>query len=149
MSDADYNSLKLENQLCFPLYVCSKEIVRRYTPYLEPLGLTYTQYITMMALWEYGTMSVTELGDKISLDSGTLTPLLKKLEDRGYVVRVRNKRDERSVLVRLTEDGNALREEARGIPEAMGSCIDITMEDALELQRLLRKLMNNLDEDTV
>ncbi|MBE6523821.1 MAG: MarR family transcriptional regulator [Thermoplasmata archaeon] len=149
MSDADYNSLKLENQLCFPLYVCSKEIVRRYTPYLEPLGLTYTQYITMMALWEYGTMSVTELGDKISLDSGTLTPLLKKLEDRGYVVRVRNKRDERSVLVRLTEDGNALREEARGIPEAMGSCIDITMEDALELQRLLRKLMNNLDENTV
>ena len=149
MSDADYNSLKLENQLCFPLYVCSKEIVRRYTPYLEPLGLTYTQYITMMALWEYGTMSVTELGDKISLDSGTLTPLLKKLEDSGYVVRVRNKRDERSVLVRLTEDGNALREEARGIPEAMGSCIDITMEDALELQRLLRKLMNNLDENTV
>lgn len=149
MSDADYNSLKLENQLCFPLYVCSKEIVRRYTPYLEPLGLTYTQYITMMALWEYGTMSVTELGDKISLDSGTLTPLLKKLEDKGYVIRVRNKRDERSVQVRLTEDGNALREEARGIPEAMGSCIDITMEDALELQRLLRKLMNSLDENTV
>ena len=147
MSDADYANLRLENQLCFPLYVCSKEIVRRYTPYLDPLGLTYTQYITMMALWEYGTMSVTELGEKISLDSGTLTPLLKKLEDKGYVTRERNKRDERSVQVKITEEGYALREEAKGVPAAMGSCIDISMEDAKELYRLLHKLMDNLDEN--
>lgn len=147
MSDADYTNLRLENQLCFPLYVCSKEIVRRYTPYLDPLGLTYTQYITMMALWEYGTMSVTGLGEKISLDSGTLTPLLKKLEDKGYVIRERNKRDERSVQVKITEEGYALREEAKGIPAAMGSCIDISMEDAKELYRLLHKLMDNLDEN--
>ena len=142
-----YECLKLDNQLCFPLYVCSKEIVRRYTPYLDPLGLTYTQYITMMALWQYGTMSVTELGEKISLDSGTLTPLLKKLEDKGYVIRERNKRDERSVQVKVTEEGYALREEAKGVPAAMGSCIDISVEDAKELYRLLHKLMDNLEEN--
>lgn len=138
--------LKLENQLCFPLYACSKEVVRRYTPYLDKLDLTYTQYLVMMALWEYGELSVGELGERLFLDSGTLTPMLKKMEDKGYVSRVRSSVDERRVNVRLTENGVKLKEEAREVPLAMGQCVNIDPADAAELVHLLRKVLSNVRE---
>lgn len=112
MANEEYNCLKLSNQLCFPLYACAKEIVRRYKPYLDELDLTYTQYIAMMVLWEKKEMNVKELGECIYLDSGTLTPLLKKLEAKGYVERHRSKEDERNLIIRITETGEALRTRA-------------------------------------
>ncbi len=133
--------LKLENQLCFPLYACSKEVVRRYTPFLDELGLTYTQYLVMMALWEYGPMSVSKLGERLYLDSGTLTPLLKKLEVRGLLTRQRSSADGRRVDVALTDAGQAMKEEARKVPLAMGQCLDIEPGDAAELVRILRKVL--------
>lgn len=138
--------LKLENQLCFPLYACSKEVVRRYTPFLGKLGLTYTQYLVMMALWEYGEMSVSKMGERLYLDSGTLTPLLKKMEARGLLVRVRSQEDGRRVDVSLTDKGRSLKEEARDVPLAMGQCVDIDREDAAELVRLLHKVMDSVRE---
>ena len=138
--------LKLENQLCFPLYSCSKEVVRRYTPHLDKLDLTYTQYLVMMALWEYGELSVGELGERLFLDSGTLTPMLKKMEDKGYVSRVRSSVDERRVNVRLTEAGEKLKEEAREVPMAMGQCVNIDPDDAAKLVHLLRKVLANVRE---
>ena len=138
--------LKLENQLCFPLYACSKEVVRRYPPHLDMLDLTYTQYLVMMALWEYGELSVGELGERLFLDSGTLTPMLKKMEDKGYVSRVRSSVDERRVNVRLTEAGEKLKEEAREVPMAMGQCVNIDPDDAAKLVHLLRKVLANVRE---
>ena len=138
--------LKLENQLCFPLYACSKEVVRRYTPHLDKLDLTYTQYLVMMALWEYGELSVGELGERLFLDSGTLTPMLKKMEDKGYVSRVRSSVDERRVNVRLTEAGEKLKEEAREVPMAMGQCVNIDPDDAAKLVPLLKKVLANVRE---
>ena len=139
-----YDSLKLENQLCFPLYVCAKEVVRRYKPLLDGLGLTYTQYIAMMALWERRSLSVKELGGILYLDSGTLTPLLKKLEEKGYVLRSRSPEDERVLDVSLTPEGEALKEKARSVPESMMSCLRIPPEDAAELARILRGIMGTL-----
>ena len=136
-----YDCIKLENQLCFPLYVCSKEIVRRYKPFLDELGITYTQYIAMMALWEYGCMNVRELGDYLYLDSGTLTPVLKTLESKGLVQRKRCETDERSVLVEATEAGMALREQAVTIPPRMGACISLSAQDIAELARILHKMI--------
>ena len=138
--------MKLENQLCFPLYACSKEVVRRYTPFLSKLGLTYTQYLVMMALWEYGEMSVSEMGERLFLDSGTLTPLLKKMEAHGLLVRVRSQEDGRRVDVSLTDEGLSLKEKARAVPLAMGQCVDIDSEDAAELVRLLRKVISSVRE---
>ena len=138
--------LKLENQLCFPLYVCSKEVVRRYTPYLDELGLTYTQYLVMLALWEYGPASVGELGERLYLDSGTLTPLLKKMEGKGLVERRRDAADERRVTIVLTDEGTALKERAYDVPVSMGACVDITAEEGAELVRLLRKVLNSVRE---
>lgn len=113
---ASYNQLKLENQLCFKYYVISKEIIKNYKPYLEPLGLTYTAYITMLVLWEEDNISVKTLGMLLTLDSGTLTPLLKKLETKGFIKRIRSKSDERKVFVKLTSKGVSLKEEAKDIP---------------------------------
>ena len=127
-----YDSLKLENQLCFPLYACSKEITRRYKPFLSKLDLTYTQYITMMVLWEARELSVKELGDKLFLDSGTLTPLLKKLEAKGYLTRNRSVKDERNLIIKITDKGMALREEALAVPQEIRSCISLT-DDELSL----------------
>ena len=138
--------LKLENQLCFPLYACSKEVVRRYAPYLDKLNLTYTQYLVMMALWEYGELSVGELGERLYLDSGTLTPMLKKMEEKGYVIRVRSSVDERRVNVQLTEAGEALKGSAREVPIAMGQCVNIEPADAAELVRILRQVLSNVRE---
>ena len=136
--------LKLDNQLCFPLYACAKEVVRRYTPFLDDLGLTYTQYLVMMALWEHGTLSVTQLGERIYLDSGTLTPLLKKLEAKGLVTRVRSAADERRLDIGLTDAGRALKQRAAAVPPAMGECVGLDLEEAVQLSTLLRKVLANV-----
>ena len=138
--------LSLEKQLCFQLYVTAKEIVNAYRPYLNPLNLTYTQYIVMMALWQYKDMSVKELGKVIQLDSGTLTPLLKKIEAKGYLKRKRSKKDERVVIVVLTEKGIALREDALCVPVQMTELAkNFTYDDAVELKRLLKKLQDSIE----
>ena len=139
-----YDCIKLENQLCFPLYVCSKEIVRRYKPFLDEMGITYTQYIAMMVLWERGSVTVSRLGECLYLDSGTLTPVLKTLEAKGLVVRKRSAEDERSVIVEATEAGMALREQAVTVPPRMGACVNLSQEDAAELYRILHKLIGNI-----
>jgi DNA-binding MarR family transcriptional regulator len=136
-----YDSLKLENQLCFPLYACSKEVVRRYKPLLDKLDLTYTQYITMMVLWEEGETNVHDLGKRLFLDSGTLTPVLKKLEGKGYIERCRSKEDERNLIVTVTAKGWELREKALKIPEAMAMCVDLDPAESGELYRLLYKVL--------
>ncbi len=136
-----YSCLKLENQLCFPLYACSKEVIRKYKPLLDRLDLTYTQYIAMMVLWEKKKTNVKEMGEALYLDSGTLTPLLKKLEQKGYITRHRKKTDERNLMVSVTKKGMQLREEAVSIPEQIGSCICIDPEDAKTLYVLLHKVL--------
>ncbi|MDD3223045.1 MAG: MarR family transcriptional regulator [Clostridia bacterium] len=136
-----YAAIRLKNQMCFPLYVCSKEIVRRYKPYLDVLNLTYTQYIAMMVLWEKKEVTVTELGKALYLDSGTLTPLLKKLEQKGYVTRKRMESDERNVCISITDKGEALKDEAIKVPEQMQECIRMDSEEAETLQRMLHKLL--------
>ena len=137
-----YACLMLKNQLCFPLYACSKEIIRRYKPFLDKVDLTYTQYITMMALWENESMNVRELGLQLFLDSGTLTPVLKKLESKGYIERRRSKEDERNLIVSVTEKGWKLREEALSIPQSMSSCVNLEPGEAAELYRLLYKVLS-------
>lgn len=144
MSD-EYDVLKLENQLCFPLYAAAKEIVRRYHPFLEPLGLTYTQYITMMVLWEHEKISSKEMGRLLYLDSGTLTPLLKKLEEKGLIKRRRDAADERNLIVTITEKGRQLKAEAVSIPSRIGSCINLAPEEAMQLYALLHKLLQSSD----
>ena len=143
---ADYDSLKLDNQLCFPLYACAKEIVRQYKPYLDEIDLTYTQYVTMMVLWEEDNLSVKALGKRLYLDSGTLTPLLKKLEAKGYLTRTRSADDERSVIISLTDDGLALRDKALAVPEHMKSCVRLSPEDAKALYRILYQLLGDMTE---
>lgn len=140
-----YDALKLKNQLCFPLYACSKEIVKLYKPYLDELDLTYTQYITMMVLWEHKQMNVKELGGHLYLDSGTLTPVLKKLEQKGWVKRSRTKEDERVLNVTLTENGEALKEKAIQIPERMGECMKLEPEEAEILYKTLYKLLGEFE----
>lgn len=141
-----FDPLKLDNQICFPLYVCAKEVIRRYKPFLEKLDLTYTQYIAMMALWETPSLNVKELGKKLYLDSGTLTPLLKSLEKKGYVRRERSENDERVMMITLTEEGKNLRGEAVNIPANVGGCIELTKEDAVTLYKILHQMMNNFAE---
>lgn len=138
-----FDCLKLENQICFPLYACSKEIVRRYKPYLDELDLTYTQYIAMMVLWEKKEMNVKELGKCLYLDSGTLTPVLKKLESKGYIMRARAKADERNLIVSITEEGEALRERALSVPKKMGRCVRLEPDEAMQLYQTLYKILNH------
>jgi len=137
-----YDQLKLENQLCFPLYACAKELVRQYTPLLDELGLTYTQYIVMMVLWDQGQLSVKELGQYLYLDSGTLTPLLKKLETSGWVKRTRDAYDERVVQVAVTEIGLKLREKAQSIPSEISGCLNLEPDETKTLYHLLYKMLN-------
>lgn len=144
--DDRYASLKIENQICFPLYVCSKEVVRRYKPFLDQLDLTYTQYITMLALWEKGQASVNELGERLYLDSGTLTPLLKKLETKGYVTRTRCSTDERKVIISLTEKGAELKERALEVPGNVSRCVELDSDEAVLLRSLLHKLIEALKQ---
>lgn len=143
---ATYESLLLKKQLCFPLYAASREIVRKYTPFLKELDLTYTQYIVMMVLWEEKEIAVGELGKKLFLDSGTLSPLLKAMEQKKLLCRTRDSADERIVKVSITESGEALKEKARTIPERISSCISITKEDAVALYRILYKLLEPAQE---
>ena len=142
--DNTYERIRLENQLCFPLYACAKEVVRRYREPLEKLDLTYTQYVVMMALWEFGGMTEKELGGKVWLDSGTLAPLLKRLEKQGYVRRVRPEENERLLLITLTEAGEALKEKAVRVPDAMKSCIDLSDMELWELKKLLDRALSNM-----
>ena len=139
-----YNSLRLENQLCFPLYACAREVVKRYKPFLDDIELTYTQYVTMMVLWERGTATSKEIGEKLHLDSGTLTPVIKKLAEKGLVTRSRDAVDERNLMVELTDEGRALRDRAEGIPARVGACIPLTPDDAARLYEILYKLLNGL-----
>ena len=141
-----FDCLKLQNQLCFPLYACAKEIVRKYKPFLDELELTYTQYIAMMVLWEKKEMNVKELGECLYLDSGTLTPLLKKLESKGYLQRERSKTDERNLLITITKAGEALREQAVQVPEKMGQCVKLSPEEAALLYQLLYKVLGNIEK---
>ena len=136
-----YDTLKLENQLCFPLYAASREIIKRYHPYLTKLGLTYTQYIAMMVLWTDRKISVKEMGQKLFLDSGTLTPVLKSLEEKGHVRRRRSSEDERVLIVEITEAGEALKEQAVSIPEKIAACVRLDTEEAIQLHRLLYKVL--------
>ena len=140
-SEDKYERIRLKNQLCFPLYACAKEVVRQYREPLEKLGLTYTQYVVMMAFWEFGGMSEKELGEKVHPDSGTLTPLLKRLEKQGYVRRTRPEDNERVLFITLTEAGEALKEEAVSVPGTMKGCIDLSDEELWELKRLLDKAL--------
>ena len=140
-----YDTLKLENQLCFPLYACSKEVVRHYKPFLDPLDLTYTQYIVMMVLWERQELNVKELGQRLYLDSGTLTPLLKKLEAKELLRRHRSENDERNLLISVTDKGMSLREEALGVPALAGRCMQLSEEEAASLCSILNKILQSLE----
>ena len=141
-----YATLRLSNQLCFPLYAASKEVVRTYKPLLDKLDLTYTQYITMMAMWEHKELNVKELGDILYLDSGTLTPLLKKLESKGYLVRKRSSDDERVVMVTITDEGMRLQDKALSVPRKMASCIQLSPDEARTLVRLLHRVLACTEE---
>ena len=137
-----YDSLLLKNQLCFPLYAVSKDIISMYKPYLDPLGLTYTQYITMMVLWEQDDVMVKTLGERLFLDSGTLTPVLKKLEAQNYITRKRGTENERNVYIKLTPEGLALRDKALEVPKQIVQCLDISPEDAKTLYKILYKILD-------
>ena len=147
MDTKKYDSLKLENQICFPLYACAKEIVRKYKPHLDLLELTYTQYITMMVLWEKKELNVKELGTCLYLDSGTLTPVLKKLESKGYLKRTRSKEDERNLIVSITQEGEQLKERALEVPEKMARCVHLEPQEAMQLYHLLYKVLYCLDSE--
>lgn len=138
-----YDALKIDNQLCFPLYAASREIIKKYRPFLEEIGLTYTQYITMMVVWENKSVSVKELGDKLFLDSGTLSPVLKSLEAKGCITRKRKSDDERVLTVSVTDEGERLREKAVQIPTRISSCVPLTPDEASTLYSLLYKLLKD------
>lgn len=143
-----YETLTLRQQLCFPIYLCSKEIIRKYTPMLDKLNLTYTQYIVMMYFWEKRSSNVKDIGKTLLLDSSTLTPLLKKLESKGYITRIRSSRDERNLDVKITDKGMKLRDKALDVPMKMGRCINLSKEEAEMLYKLTYKvLMNTQKED--
>lgn len=145
MKDNVYDALKIDNQLCFPLYACSREMIKQYKPYLDRIGLTYTQYIAMMVLWEKKTSNVKELGERLYLDSGTLTPLLKKMEAKGLLTRRRSSEDERNLIITITEKGERLKEEAVDIPKKMMQCSGLETDDAVALYKLLYKLLGQLN----
>ena len=142
--DYDYQeAMKLANQLCFPLYAAARHVTGLYTPVLRPLGLTYTQYIVFLVLWEKDGLTVGEISEKLLLDNGTLSPLLKKMEQAGYVRRERSREDERVVVITLTEAGRALQEKAKDVPAKVAGCIDLPPEKAQALYGLLYELLEN------
>lgn len=145
--ESKYDSLTLKNQLCFPIYLCSKEIIRKYTPMLAKINLTYTQYIVMMYFWEKKKSNVKEIGKALLLDSSTLTPLLKKLESKGYITRVRSIIDERNLDIEITKKGMDLRDKALSIPEQIGKCLDLSEEEATTLYKLAYKVLINTREE--
>ncbi len=141
--ESKYAPLSLKNQLCFPIYLCAKEIIRNYTPMLEKIDLTYTQYIVMMYFWEKRKSNVKEIGNTLLLDSSTLTPLLKKLEAKGFITRVRSFDDERNLEINITPKGLALRDQALSIPAQMCQCINLLPEEAMTLHKLINKVLTN------
>ena len=145
-TETEYPQLQLSSQLCFPLYACARKVISAYTPLLKPFGLTYTQYIVLLALWEEedGKEKVGDVCHKLYLDCGTMTPMLKKMEESGWITRRRCKADERCVYVELTEKGWALRDEVKDIPAKLGKCISLPPEEAYELYRLLHKLLESV-----
>lgn len=147
MSDKDYEALKLERQLCFPLYAVSKEIIKKYKPFLDEIDLTYTQYITMMVLWEEKEILVKEMGDRLFLDSGTLTPVLNSLEKKGYASRRRSEKDKRDVYAVITKKGLSLRDKAKDIPAKIGSCVPLESEKALALYQILHEMIEIIRKD--
>lgn len=146
MDQERFDALRLENQLCFPMYACSREVIKRYRPYLDELGLTYTQYIVMMVVWAEGTISVRDMGRRLFLDSGTLTPVLKTLEKAGLITRRRSAQDERVLMISVTQAGLALREKAVSIPEIMAGCVNLSSDEAATLYRLLYKVLASSEE---
>ncbi len=142
MSDKLDEGLKLDNQLCFPLYAAARKVVGAYTPFLKPLGLTYTQYIVFMVLWENDDLTVGEIGKKLMLDNGTLTPLLKKMEEAGHLTRKRSEKDERVVTVSLTEEGKEMKNKVKGVPVEMKQCIKLDPGEAKTLYKILYKLLD-------
>ena len=145
--DDKYASLRLKNQICFPLYACSKEVVKKYRPFLDEIDLTYTQYITMMVLWENEHISAKDIGEKLFLDSGTLTPVLKSLAVKGFITRQRSKEDERVLMIDITDKGRALKDKALSVPEKVGGCVRLNPEESKQLYDLLYKLLGGLDEE--
>ncbi len=141
MENQDFECLKLKNQLCFPLYAASRDILRRYTPFLKKINLTYTQYIVMMVMWEHKKLNIGELGEFLFLDTGTLSPLLKSMEEKKLITRTRQKNDERVVVVEITDFGEELKLKAVEIPKKMGECVDITEEEAKNLYATLYKVL--------
>ena len=140
----DYKeAMKLDNQLCFPLYAAARSITGLYTPLLKPLGLTYTQYILFLVLWEKDGLTVGEICKRLMLDSGTLSPMLKKLRDQGYILKQQSTTDERSFIITLTETGRQLQEQAKDIPMQVGSCVNLPAEKAKQLYDLLYKLLDD------
>ena len=135
--------LKLENQLCFPLYAVSKEVIRKYKPILDKLDLTYTQYITMMVLWEHNNINVKTLGEILYLDSGTLTPVLNKLEYKNYIKKSSNDKDKRNLIISITDEGMKLKERAKVVPTEIGKCINLTQEETYTLYKLLYKMLSD------
>ena len=146
MGNNEYDSLKLVNQLCFPLYACAKEIVKKYKPFLEKIDLTYTQYIAMMVMWEHKEINVKAMGEYLYLDSGTLTPVLKKLEAKEYISRERSMEDERNLIIKITNKGEELKKKASNIPGEMGKCIPITPQEASELYKTLYKILGQVSK---
>ncbi len=143
-NENNYDALKISNQLCFPLYACAKEVVRQYKPYLDPLDLTYTQYITMMVMWEKEEITVKDLGSILYLDSGTLTPLLKKMESKGLIIRTRSKDDERNLNISLTKSGEKLKNDAINVPMQVGKFMNLTKDESITLYGLLYKVLENI-----
>lgn len=144
---SNYDELKLENQLCFPIYLCAKELIRKYTPFLKKVDLTYTQYIVMMYFWEKKTSNVKELGKTLLLDSSTLTPLLKKLETKGYISRNRSTKDERNLVICITKKGELLKGEVTSIPKKIGDCLKLTKSEAETLYKLIYKVLINIEKE--
>lgn len=147
MTEQDAKKMTLKDQLCFPLYAAAKETVKRYRPFLEEINLTYTQYIAMLVLWEHRRLNVKEMGEQLYLDSGTLTPVLKSLEAKGFIRRERSSRDERVLNVELTEKGEALRERAFGVPEQVACSVRLTEEEIRQLYGLLYKLLDAMEDE--
>ena len=145
MEENRYEVLKLKNQLCFPLYACSREVVKRYKPFLDTIDLTYTQYIAMMVMWEKKSLNVKELGKCLYLDSGTLSPLIKKLETKGLITRKRSDKDERNLIVEITSEGENLKEQAVDIPMQIADCTNLSEEEAMLLYSLLYKILGEAD----
>ena len=140
-----YDCIRLENQICFPLYACAKEVVRQYRKPLEKLNLTYTQYLVMMVLWEFGGMTEGELGKKVHLDSGTLAPLLKRLEKKGYITRIRPETNERKLFIELTAAGEALKDQATEVPCEMEGCLNLERDERRQLKELLDKAIIKME----